>query len=171
MIDQILRDLHVTEPSWRAALLRYFNPVSTHASGLIGEDPNGVPNNLMPYIAQVAVGRRSYLNVFGNGYPIHDGTGVRDYIHVVDLVLGHVAALRHLAGHEGVLTVNLGAGRGLRSRDSLPHRPQPGRRRGLLLCQYRACRAASGLAGGARCGGDVRRCLALAKRQPERISG
>ena len=112
MIEQILRDLHVSDPSWRVALLRYFNPVGAHASGLIGEAPNGIPNNLMPYIAQVAVGRRPHLNVFGNTYPTPDGTGVRDYIHVVDLALGHVAALRYLAGHEGVLTVNLGTGRG-----------------------------------------------------------
>ncbi|MDD5363764.1 MAG: UDP-glucose 4-epimerase GalE [Gallionellaceae bacterium] len=112
MVEDILRDLHVSDPSWRVGLLRYFNPVGAHESGLIGEDPNGIPNNLMPYIAQVAVGRRPHLNVFGDTYATPDGTGVRDYIHVVDLALGHVAALRYLAGHDGVLTVNLGTGRG-----------------------------------------------------------
>ncbi len=112
MIEEILRDLHRSDPSWRIALLRYFNPVGAHESGLIGEDPNDIPNNLMPYIAQVAVGRRPHLNVFGNDYPTPDGTGVRDYIHVVDLALGHIAALDYLAAHEGVATVNLGTGRG-----------------------------------------------------------
>lgn len=112
MIEEILRDLHVSDPEWRIALLRYFNPVGAHESGLIGEDPNDIPNNLMPYIAQVAVGRRPYLNVFGNDYPTPDGTGVRDYIHVVDLARGHVAALRYLDAHDGVVTVNLGTGRG-----------------------------------------------------------
>lgn len=112
MIETILRDLHTADPEWRIALLRYFNPVGAHESGLIGEDPNDTPNNLMPYIAQVAVGRRPYLNVFGNDYPTPDGTGVRDYIHVVDLALGHVAALRYLDAHAGVVTVNLGTGRG-----------------------------------------------------------
>lgn len=112
MIEEILRDLHRADPEWRIALLRYFNPVGAHESGLIGEDPNDIPNNLMPYIAQVAVGRRPHLNVFGDDYPTPDGTGVRDYIHVVDLALGHVAALRYLDGHQGVVTVNLGTGRG-----------------------------------------------------------
>ena len=112
MVEDILRDLHVADPTWRVALLRYFNPVGAHESGLLGEDPHGIPNNLMPFIAQVAVGRRPYLNVFGDAYPTPDGTGVRDYIHVVDLALGHVAALRYLADHDGVLTVNLGTGRG-----------------------------------------------------------
>jgi UDP-glucose 4-epimerase len=112
MVEEILRDLAAADPEWRVALLRYFNPVGAHESGLIGEDPNGIPNNLMPYIAQVAVGRRPQLNVFGDAYPTPDGTGVRDYIHVVDLALGHVAALGYLAAHPGVLTVNLGTGRG-----------------------------------------------------------
>ncbi|MDR3395581.1 MAG: UDP-glucose 4-epimerase GalE [Parasulfuritortus sp.] len=112
MIEEILRDLHISDTAWRIGLLRYFNPVGAHESGLIGEDPNGIPNNLMPYIAQVAVGRRSHLNVFGDGYATPDGTGVRDYIHVVDLALGHVAALRYLDTHEGLLTVNLGTGQG-----------------------------------------------------------
>ena len=112
MIEDILRDLAKSDPEWRIALLRYFNPVGAHASGLIGEDPNGIPNNLMPYLTQVAVGRLKELSVFGSDYPTPDGTGVRDYIHVVDLALGHVAALSALAAQRGVLTVNLGTGDG-----------------------------------------------------------
>lgn len=112
MIEEILRDLAAADGGWRIALLRYFNPVGAHASGLIGEDPNGPPNNLMPYIAQVAIGARQELQVFGNDYPTPDGTGVRDYLHVVDLALGHVAALEALGRRAGVLTVNLGTGRG-----------------------------------------------------------
>jgi UDP-glucose 4-epimerase len=112
MIEEILRDLHISDPTWRIGLLRYFNPVGAHESGQIGEDPNGIPNNLMPYIAQVAVGRRPHLDVFGDSYATPDGTGVRDYIHVVDLALGHVAALRYLESNEGLLTVNLGTGQG-----------------------------------------------------------
>jgi UDP-glucose 4-epimerase len=112
MIEEILRDLHVADDEWRVTLLRYFNPVGAHESGLIGEDPNGIPNNLMPFVAQVAVGRRPFLNVFGNDYPTPDGTGVRDYIHVTDLAGGHVAALRSQADNPGVATVNLGTGRG-----------------------------------------------------------
>jgi UDP-glucose 4-epimerase len=113
MIEDILADVHQAEPDWRIARLRYFNPVGAHGSGLIGEDPQGVPNNLMPYIAQVAIGRREFLNVFGNDYPTPDGTGVRDYIHVMDLADGHVAALDYLDRTKGaLLTVNLGTGRG-----------------------------------------------------------
>ena len=112
MVESILRDLAAADPSWKVALLRYFNPVGAHESGLIGEDPGGVPNNLVPYIAQVAVGRREALNVYGNDYPTPDGTGVRDYIHVVDLVRGHLAALDRLDAAEGVITANLGTGRG-----------------------------------------------------------
>ena len=113
MCEQILRDLHKSDPQWRIALLRYFNPVGAHASGRIGEDPNGIPNNLLPFVAQVACGRLPRLRVFGNDYPTPDGTGVRDYIHVVDLALGHLAALRRLAGSAPeLLTVNLGTGRG-----------------------------------------------------------
>lgn len=111
-IEEMLGDLARAEPDWRIASLRYFNPVGAHPSGLIGEDPNGIPNNLMPYIAQVAIGRRETLSVFGGDYPTPDGTGVRDYIHVVDLARGHLAALDHLARSEGLLTVNLGTGRG-----------------------------------------------------------
>jgi len=112
MIETILRDLHVSDPRWRIALLRYFNPVGAHPSGLIGEDPNGIPNNLMPYIAQVARGQLECLNVFGNDYPTADGTGVRDYIHVTDLAKGHLKALEKLVRDEGVHTYNLGTGKG-----------------------------------------------------------
>ncbi|WP_131111415.1 UDP-glucose 4-epimerase GalE [Sulfuricystis thermophila] len=112
MIEDILRDLHRAEPDWKIALLRYFNPVGAHPSGRIGEDPNGIPNNLMPYVAQVAVGKLPCLSVFGNDYPTPDGTGVRDYIHVVDLAKGHLAALAALERQGGLLTVNLGTGRG-----------------------------------------------------------
>ena len=113
MIEQMLADLAASEPGWRIARLRYFNPVGAHASGLIGEDPRGVPNNLMPYVSQVAVGRLDRLRVFGGDWPTPDGTGVRDYIHVMDLADGHVATLRHLlATPPQLLTLNLGTGRG-----------------------------------------------------------
>ena len=112
MIEDILRDLARSDAHWRIALLRYFNPVGAHPSGLIGEDPTGIPNNLMPYAAQVAQGRLPQLSVFGSDYPTPDGTGVRDYIHVVDLALGHLAALRAMEDRSGVLTVNLGTGQG-----------------------------------------------------------
>jgi UDP-glucose 4-epimerase len=112
MVEDILRDLGASDPQWRIALLRYFNPVGAHESGLIGEDPSGIPNNLMPYVAQVASGRREFLSVFGGDYPTADGTGVRDYIHVVDLAIGHLKALDRLAEKTGGLTCNLGTGRG-----------------------------------------------------------
>jgi len=112
MVEDMLRDLKLSDSSWRIALLRYFNPVGAHESGLIGEDPNGIPNNLMPFVSQVAVGLRKELAVFGNDYPTHDGTGVRDYIHVVDLAAGHLAALHALDRHGTTLTVNLGTGQG-----------------------------------------------------------
>ena len=111
MIENILRDVHIANPQWRIALLRYFNPTGAHHSGLIGEDPNGIPNNLMPYIAQVATGKREFLQVFGGDYATHDGTGVRDYIHVTDLVKGHVKALQYLENHQELITVNLGTGK------------------------------------------------------------
>jgi len=111
-IEEILRDLFKSDPSWSIALLRYFNPAGAHESGLIGEEPNGIPNNLLPYIAQVAEGRRAALSVFGDDYPTPDGTGLRDYIHVVDLAIGHVKTLSKLATGPGVLTYNLGTGRG-----------------------------------------------------------
>ena len=119
MIEQILQDIHAANPDWKIVLLRYFNPVGAHASGLIGEDPSGIPNNLMPYISQVAVGQLERLNIFGNDYPTPDGTGVRDYIHVMDLAEGHVAALNKIAAKEGMaatdgtmLITNLGTGCG-----------------------------------------------------------
>ncbi len=111
-IEEILRDLCAADPRWTCVLLRYFNPVGAHESGRLGEDPRGLPNNLMPYIMQVAVGRLPALNVFGNDYPTADGTGVRDYIHVVDLARGHLAALDRLDGLAGCVPVNLGTGRG-----------------------------------------------------------
>lgn len=112
MIEEILRDLHVSDSEWNIALLRYFNPVGAHESGLIGEDPNDIPNNLMPFISQVAIGKRDELSVFGNDYPTPDGTGVRDYIHVVDLAIGHIHALKKLEQEPGVVTYNLGTGHG-----------------------------------------------------------
>ena len=112
MSETILRDLGAAQSSWQTAALRYFNPVGAHESGLIGEDPQGIPNNLMPYIAQVAVGRRDRLQIFGNDYDTADGTGVRDYIHVLDLADGHVAAVRFLLAGAGSITVNLGTGQG-----------------------------------------------------------
>jgi UDP-glucose 4-epimerase len=112
MLEEILRDLHGADPAWNIAILRYFNPVGAHASGMIGEDPNGIPNNLLPYIAQVAVSKRPALRVFGDDYPTRDGTGVRDYIHVVDLALGHIKALEKLVTGPGVVTYNLGTGNG-----------------------------------------------------------
>ena len=112
MLEQILRDLHHADPSLNIALLRYFNPVGAHPSGKIGEDPRGVPNNLVPYIAQVAVGKLPELQIFGNDYPTPDGTGVRDYIHVMDLASGHMHALEKLATNPGLVTYNLGTGKG-----------------------------------------------------------
>ncbi len=111
-IEEMLRDLSASDPQWRISLLRYFNPVGAHPSGLMGEDPQGTPNNLLPYIAQVACGRRTSLSVFGNDYPTSDGTGIRDYIHVQDLARGHLAALRFLQRREGIHVHNLGTGRG-----------------------------------------------------------
>ena len=112
MSEQILRDTAFSDDEWSIALLRYFNPIGAHSSGLIGEDPRGIPNNLMPFISQVAVGRRDHLNVFGNDYDTHDGTGVRDYIHVVDLARGHVCAIEYMEKHKGENVFNLGTGMG-----------------------------------------------------------
>lgn len=111
-IEEILRDLHAADESWNVVLLRYFNPVGAHPSGKIGEDPNGIPNNLVPYIAQVAVGTLSEVRVFGDDYDTHDGTGIRDYIHVVDLAVGHIRALEKLTKNPGIAIYNLGTGRG-----------------------------------------------------------
>ena len=112
MVEEILRDLAISESRWSIALLRYFNPVGAHDSGLIGEDPNGTPNNLLPYISQVAVGKLQKLSVYGDDYPTVDGTGVRDYIHVVDLANGHLKALNKITESEGIHIWNLGTGQG-----------------------------------------------------------
>jgi UDP-glucose 4-epimerase len=112
MIEQILRDIYISDPEWSVAFLRYFNPIGAHKSGKIGEDPNGIPNNLMPYITQVAVGKRHKLNVFGSDYDTHDGTGVRDYIHVVDIAKGHLKALEKIMTTTGIEAYNLGTGVG-----------------------------------------------------------
>ncbi|MCI9017812.1 MAG: UDP-glucose 4-epimerase GalE [Lachnospiraceae bacterium] len=112
MLEQVLEDIHVSDPEWNVILLRYFNPIGAHKSGLIGEDPKGIPNNLVPYVAQVAIGKLECLGVFGDDYDTPDGTGVRDYIHVVDLAKGHVAAIKKLEEKKGVLIYNLGTGKG-----------------------------------------------------------
>ena len=112
MLEQVLTDMQKADNSWNVVLLRYFNPIGAHKSGLIGENPNGIPNNLMPYITQVAVGKRDELGVFGNDYDTHDGTGVRDYIHVVDLARGHVKALQAIQSGCGLGLYNLGTGQG-----------------------------------------------------------
>jgi len=131
VIENMLRELHRSDAGWRIAILRYFNPVGAHASGLIGEDPQGTPNNLLPFVAQVAVGRRPCVNVFGNDYPTPDGTGVRDYIHVVDLALGHLKALERLQQHAECRAINLGTGTGysvlemLRAFEQASGRPIP----------------------------------------------
>ncbi len=112
VIEDMLRAHHASDPSWRICILRYFNPAGAHESGLIGEDPRGVPNNLMPYVAQVAIGRREHLTILGNDYDTPDGTGVRDYLHVVDLAIGHLKALERLEGHKECIAINLGTGTG-----------------------------------------------------------
>ena len=145
MGEQILRDLTVADPAWSVVLLRYFNPVGAHASGLIGEHPNGIPNNLMPFISQTAIGKRHHLNVFGNDYDTHDGTGVRDYIHVVDLAKGHVAAISYLMKTPGESVFNLGTGIGYSVLDmvrtfetanhiSVPYEIAPRRPGDLAVC-------------------------------------
>ena len=145
MIEQILRDVFVSDNSWSIALLRYFNPIGAHPSGLIGEDPNGIPNNLVPYIAQVAIGKLEYLGVFGDDYPTSDGTGVRDYIHVVDLALGHLKALEKVRKVSGVDAYNLGTGNGYSvlevvkafekaSRKDIPYQIKPRRAGDIAEC-------------------------------------
>lgn len=152
MVEQIYRDLAAADANWQIALLRYFNPVGAHESGMIGEDPNGTPNNLMPFIAQVAWGRRPELSIFGNDYPTPDGTGVRDYIHVTDLALGHLAALQALTETKGVMTVNLGTGRGysvlemLKTFESVSNRKIPYRIVGRRSGDVGACYADPALA-------------------------
>ena len=153
VIEEMLRDLHRSDDRWRLALLRYFNPVGAHASGLIGEDPQGTPNNLMPFVAQVAVGRREFLNVWGNDYATADGTGVRDYIHVVDLALGHVKALERLQTHAECEAINLGTGTGYSVLDmvkafeatcgkALPYQVAPRRAGDIAACYANADKAA-----------------------------
>ncbi len=152
MLEQILMDLNVADPEWNVVLLRYFNPIGAHESGLIGEDPKGIPNNLVPYIAQVAVGKLEKLGVFGDDYPTHDGTGVRDYIHVVDLAKGHVKALKKLAPGSGVSIYNLGTGNGYSVLDvlhayekackkTLPYEIKPRRAGDIATCYCDASKA------------------------------
>ncbi len=146
VIEDMLRDLHRSDPGWRISILRYFNPVGAHASGLIGEDPQGTPNNLLPFVAQVAVGRREFVNVYGNDYPTPDGTGVRDYIHVVDLAAGHLKALQRLHNKAECRAINLGTGVGysvlemLRAFEQASGKPVPfrvaGRRDGDIASCY-----------------------------------
>ena len=184
MIEEILRDLYVSDATWNIALLRYFNPVGAHASGRIGEDPNGIPNNLLPFVAQVAVGKLPGLQVFGDDYPTPDGTGIRDYIHVVDLALGHLAALDRLAADPGMVTYNLGTGRGYSvleviaafeqvSGRRIPYkisRAPSGRHRDVLCRSVQGTRRA-GLGSHARPHRDVRRRVALAVGQPPGLRG
>ena len=145
MLEQVLTDLHVGDTEWNVVLLRYFNHIGAHESGLIGEDPKGIPNNLVPYIAQVAVGKRECLHVFGDDYPTPDGTGVRDYIHVVDLAVGHVRALEKMQNTKGVLVYNLGTGKGYSVLDvlhayekacgkTLPYQVEPRRAGDIPTC-------------------------------------
>ncbi len=156
MIEQILRDIGHADPTWRVCLLRYFNPVGAHPSGTIGEDPNGIPNNLMPYIAQVAVGRRERLNVFGDDYPTPDGTGVRDYIHVMDLADGHVAALKRLEESAGVCCYNLGTGIGYSVLD-------------VLHAFEKACGKHLPYAVTARRAGDIAACYANPRKAADEL--
>ncbi|NLL63413.1 MAG: UDP-glucose 4-epimerase GalE [Ruminococcaceae bacterium] len=153
MLEQVLIDLHTSDNSWNVVLLRYFNPIGAHESGLIGEDPKGIPNNLVPYIAQVAVGKREALGVFGNDYDTPDGTGVRDYIHVVDLAIGHVKALSKLSSNGGVYIYNLGTGNGYSVLDvlkayekacgkTLPYEIKPRREGDIATCYCVADKAA-----------------------------
>ncbi len=169
MGETVLRDLMASDARWRVATLRYFNPVGAHESGLIGEDPRGTPNNLMPYVAQVAVGRRTHLQVYGNDYDTADGTGVRDYIHVCDLAEGHVAALQYLFDADRSLTVNLGTGRGYSVLDvvrayarasgrDIPHVVVPRRPGDVAACYADPSRAAQLLGWRARLGLD-RMCV------------
>ncbi len=156
MLEQILTDIHTADPEWNVILLRYFNPIGAHKSGLIGEDPKGIPNNLVPYIAQVAIGKHPHINVFGNDYDTPDGTGVRDYIHVVDLAVGHVKAIKKLADKEGVSIYNLGTGVGYSVLDvihayekacgkKLPYVIQPRRAGDIATCYSRCDKAAKEL--------------------------
>ena len=184
MIEQMLTDLHTADPEWNVVLLRYFNPIGAHASGLMGEDPKGIPNNLLPYVAQTAIGKREAVHVFGDDYPTPDGTGVRDYIHVCDLASGHAAALAWMNGREGVEVFNLGTGRGTSVLEIIrafgkacghevpyvidPRRP---RRRGRELRRLLQGPRAHGLGGAVRHRRHVPRRLELAVSQPQRLRG
>ena len=165
MVEEILRDLAASDPRWHIAILRYFNPVGAHESGLIGEDPKGIPNNLLPYVAQVAVGKLAELSVFGNDYPTPDGTGVRDYIHVADLVEGHLRALEALQTRSGLHVWNLGTGRGYSvleiihafeeaSGKSVPYRIAPRRPGDIATCYADPTKAKNELAWEAKRGLD-----------------
>ncbi len=156
MIEEILRDVAVSDPEWGIAILRYFNPVGAHESGMIGEDPQGIPNNLMPYIAQVAVGKRDLVHVFGNDYDTHDGTGVRDYIHVLDLADGHLCALRKIENEAGVVTYNLGTGTGYSVLD-------------MIAAFGKACGRELPYEIEARRPGDIDACFADPKKAKEEI--
>lgn len=157
MIEEILRDLYVSDNEWDIALLRYFNPVGAHESGLIGEDPKGIPNNLMPYITQVAVGKRPHLNVFGDDYETPDGTGVRDYIHVVDLAIGHLKALEKISKKSGVVTYNLGTGCGYSVLD-------------MVKAFSRACGHDIAYKIAPRRAGDIAQCYADPKKAKEELN-
>jgi UDP-glucose 4-epimerase len=162
MVEQILADVVASESGWSLTALRYFNPVGAHPSGLMGEDPQGIPNNLMPYIAQVAVGRREALQIFGQDYPTPDGTGVRDYIHVMDLAAGHLSALQYAHGRAGLHVFNLGTGHGHSVLDvlkafgqacgrDLPHQFAPRRAGDVAACWADPTRAQSLLGWSAHC--------------------
>lgn len=163
VIENMLRELHRSNPAWRVAILRYFNPAGAHPSGLIGEDPQGIPNNLMPYVTQVAIGQREYLNVWGGDYATPDGTGVRDYIHVVDLARGHLKALEYLAAQPGCVQVNLGTGKGYSVLDivkavaaasgrEVPYRIAPRRAGDVAACYAEPALASQLLGWQAECG-------------------
>ena len=157
MIEQVLTDLHTADPEWNVVLLRYFNPIGAHPSGLMGEDPKGIPNNLLPYVAQTAIGRREFVHVFGDDYDTPDGTGVRDYIHVCDLASGHAAALSWMNGRTGVEVFNLGTGKGTSVLEiikafgracghDIPYQIEP-RRSGDVAANYADCSKARELMG------------------------
>lgn len=154
MIEQMLGDLRESDPEWRIATLRYFNPAGAHESGLLGEDPRGIPNNLMPYIAQVAVGRLPCVRIFGNDYPTPDGTGIRDYIHVMDLARGHIASLERLLTRHGSFTVNLGTGKGISVLEA-------------VAAFEKACGKPLPVRIGARRPGDIAACYASAQNARE----
>ena len=165
MLEQVMMDLQKADPEWNVVLLRYFNPIGAHPSGRIGENPNGIPNNLMPYITQVAIGRREQLNVFGNDYPTPDGTGVRDYIHVVDLANAHVAALQAITRKQGLAIYNIGTGHGYSVLDvvnafvrvngvPVPYQIQPRRAGDIATCYCDPAKAARELGWKAQFGLD-----------------